>query len=556
MRSGLRRLAIGCALLLLGGAPSGALGAAAMTQLPPSTGWPLSARSAHGERKALEALYAPPGTALLWSVEQRPTPQARALLAILLDVADLGLRPQDYAAAALADALRVADTAQASGAQASETLRAELWRRLDAALTLAALRLLCDLHYGRIAPAAAAFHLPERSDDLDLAVMVRRLAAAGDVRAVLSSAEPAFVHYRLLEQLLPRYRALAAHAPRAPLRPQHSVRPGQPYEDAAALRALLAALDDLPAAAATAQPGLLDATLVQGLRHFQSRHGLRADGVLGKDTVTALQVPLSERVRQLELTLERWRWLPPFEQPPLIVNIPQFRLFAFRSTLDRREDILQMDVIVGRTYVRTQTPVFEASLRYVVFRPFWDVPYSITHREMLPKLRADPGYLASQHLQIVQGAGDDARVLTPTAQSVQLLAAGGARLRQEPGADNALGLVKFMLPNANNVYLHATPAHALFAEPQRAFSHGCIRVSDPVALAVHVLRQTPGDWTAQKVRDAMAASSSSRVTLAQPVPVLILYGTALATEAGEVLFFPDLYGHDRRLERLLGLPAV
>jgi murein L,D-transpeptidase YcbB/YkuD len=264
---------------------------------------------------------------------------------------------------------------------------------------------------------------------------------------------------------------------------------------------------------------------------------------------------LAARVRKINLTLERWRWLPAFQTPPIIVNIPEFRLFAFRRITDRAADILQMDVIVGRTFPRTRTPVFAADMKSVIFRPYWDVPRSITLGEMLPKIRANPGYLASQHLEIVSN-GPRAAVLPATPAGLEALAAGTARLRQQPGPDNALGLIKFDLPNFHSVYLHSTPAQQLFRRSRRAFSHGCIRVSDPVALASYVLRETPGGWTPARIEAAMHGSETRRVALAKPIRVMILYGTVLAKEDGEVLFFDDLYGQDRRLERLLGLAPV
>jgi murein L,D-transpeptidase YcbB/YkuD len=267
----------------------------------------------------------------------------------------------------------------------------------------------------------------------------------------------------------------------------------------------------------------------------------------------AQQPELTQRVRQIDLTLERWRWLPPFQTPPILVNIPQFRLFAFRATEDRAPDILQMDVIVGKIYPRMQTPVFESNMTYVVIRPYWDVPRSITVNEMLPKIRANPGYVAAQRLQIVSGQSDSSPAVAPTPENIDALAAGRLRLRQVPGEDTALGLIKFMFPNSYNVYLHSTPAHRLFKESVRAFSHGCIRVSDPLALATDVLNNAPGDWTREKIAAAMNDDKTIRVNLTQPINVLILYGTALATEAGPILFFDDIYGYDRKLERELGL---
>jgi murein L,D-transpeptidase YcbB/YkuD len=175
---------------------------------------------------------------------------------------------------------------------------------------------------------------------------------------------------------------------------------------------------------------------------------------------------------------------------------------------------------------------------------------------MLPKIQANPNYLARQRLELVNGQGDNSPVVAPTPEHLQLLVAGKLRLRQQPGEDNALGLAKFMFPNSYNVYLHSTPAHQLFNETVRAFSHGCIRVADPLSLATLVLKDAPGDWTREKIQAAMNGTTMQRINLPQPINVLILYATALATEAGPVLFFEDLYGYDQKLERQLGLAPV
>jgi len=437
----------------------------------------------HGALRALRAVYAS-RRALLWVADGRPTPAALALLRTLQQADAYGLEPQDYDAAGLAavaagtvgPGLATGGRVNTGDVTGGETV--QRWATFDVNLSAAALKLLCDLHYGRIDPHAAGFDLgTRRTDDLDLARELLSLAATADIGPRLAAIEPQFLHYRLLERALPRYRLLAVSEPAA-----------------------------------------------------------------------------SVQVRKIELTLERWRWLPPFRTPPIIVNIPEFRLFAFRTTADRSADILQMDVIVGRTFPRARTPVFVADMTSVIFRPYWDVPRDIMLREELPKIRAHPGYLAAQHLEIVSGATDAATPLPPTPATLDALASGAARLRQRPGPDNALGLIKFDLPNRYDVYLHSTPAQQLFLRQRRAFSHGCIRVSDPVALAALVLRDTPGDWTRARIVAAMNGTQTFRVRLAQPVRVIILYGTVLAKEDGEVLFFRDLYGQDRRLARLLGLP--
>jgi murein L,D-transpeptidase YcbB/YkuD len=231
-------------------------------------------------------------------------------------------------------------------------------------------------------------------------------------------------------------------------------------------------------------------------------------------------------------------------------------LFAFNTTADRVASILQMAVIVGQTNPSKRTPIFVGNLKYVVFRPYWDVPRSITLHEILPALRAHPDYLQRNNFEIVRGEGDDSPIVKPTPEAFTALAAGQLRVRQRPGDDNALGLIKFLFPNSHNVYMHSTPARQLFLASKRAFSHGCIRVSDPVALANYVLQKTPTPWDESRIVAAMHDDKSLRVELSESIPVLILYGTAMATEDGQVQFFDDIYGHDRKLEALLSLRPV
>jgi murein L,D-transpeptidase YcbB/YkuD len=500
------------------------------------------ASSQHGATEALHAAYARTADAPLWSHDGRATSQAQALMRELQHADAYGLPAENYSTAA-------------APAAANDAVR---WGQFDVQLSDAALRFMSDLHYGRVDPATAGFKLAAPHHQLDLAASLDTLAHAPEVGAALGAVEPPFYHYKLLKAALLRYLSLAQHPelrdlPAAP----RGLGTGEAYAGAPALRRLLLALGDLPPASGqTSSDTTFDAELSAAVRAFQQRHGLTPDGTLDKSTFAALTTPFEHRVRQIDLTLERWRWLSPFQTPPIIVNIPQFRLFAFRTTEDRVASILEMDVIVGRTYPRTQTPVFESNMRYVVLRPYWDVPSSITRNEMLPKLRANPAYLAAQHLEIVNGQADSSPVVAPTPENIEALAEGRLRLRQQPGEDNALGLIKFMFPNTYNVYLHSTPAHQLFKETVRAFSHGCIRVSDPLALATLVLKDASGDWTSEKIDAAMHGSKTLRINLSQPIDVLILYGTALATEAGPTMFFEDIYGYDRKLERQLGLAAL
>lgn len=482
------------------------------------------------------------------------------LTRVLDDAEAYGLRPADYGV----------DRIHAAALRLSDASTAGEWLQYDQLLTNAAVRLIGDLHYGRIDPRTAGFELPEPRRDLDVSATVAALAPAPDVTAAIAAIEPQFTHYALLKVALTKYRGLAAGPEPGPLpglgrRVLHA---GDRYPGAPSVRDRLRAEGDLAAAveagiggsagigAAAVDDQLLDPALVAALERYQNRHGLAADGSLNAATLVALSTPWAQRVRQIELTLERWRWLPQLNRPPIIVNIPEFRLFAFDTVLDRAASILQMPVIVGQVNPSKETPVFMSEMKYVVFRPYWDVPRSIAVREMLPKIRAQADYLRRNHLEIVRGESDESQALDPTPAAIAGLTAGDLRLRQRPGDDNALGLIKFVFPNAHDVYLHSTPARELFLKPRRAFSHGCIRVSDPQALAVHVLKNADGTWDPQRVAAAMHDGDNVRVALRDPIPVMILYGTAMATEAGPVQFFDDIYGHDRKLASLLHLEPV
>lgn len=438
---------------------------------------------------------------------------------------------------------------------ASGTADAELLNRYEHDLSELTGRFVTHLRYGRVSPRAAGFDLPTVAAGQDIREAVHRLAHAHSIDAELTSFEPRPIPYRLLKEALVHYRQLARDRTIQPL-PALSggaLRLGEEYVGAMQLRRQLMILGDLPATANDADSSTtLDAELTEALKRFQSRHGLAADGALGKQTLAALNVPLRQRVRQIELSMERWRWLSALPRPEIVINIPQFMLYALPRSERPNEQLLEMPVIVGRS--RDRTPIFTASIEQVIFNPYWDVPSSIVRKELLPKIRKDVRYLERHHFEIVRGGGDDAKVQQPTPAAIDALAAGELRLRQRPGSDNALGPVKFVLPNPYSIRLHGTAEPGLFAFSQRAFSHGCIRISDPAALAEYVLANAPGEWDAATIETALCGTQPRQVTLKVPVRVLVFYATAAATVSRGVMFSPDLYGHDARLEKLLTSP--
>lgn len=480
-----------------------------------------------------------PSGGLLWIQEGHLSVSGHTLLGEMRDAEKYGLRARDYGA----DALLARATAIATDAAPA----------LDAAISLAVGRFVTHLHSGRISPRAVGHDLDVPHAALDVPVAVRALAGSADPLAVLADYEPALEHYRLLIAALRHYRALAAQSEPVPL-PRltgTSVKPGQPYSGMGSLRARLVQLGDLEASAAESQTGeWLDGVTAMALVRFQVRHRLDIDGALGRATWDALNVPLATRVRQLEYSIERSRWLPSrLASPPIIVNIPQFELFAFRTTEDSEADMLIMDVVVGKVFPQNNTPVFVSDMKQVVLRPYWDVPRSILTGELLPQIKANPNWVAARGFEIVRGQGDDGAVVPQSAESVAGLESGALRLRQKPGPTNALGNAKFLFPNQYNVYLHDTPSQGAFAQSRRAASHGCVRVVDPPALARHVLRNNP-EWTDEKIAAAMNADVGTRITLKQPIRVFLIYATALALEDGRVLFFEDLYRHDEKLQKV------
>lgn len=432
-----------------------------------------------------------------------------------------------------------------------ETAHALLAR--DVALTLATLRYMRQLHLGRVDPRSVGLRLDAWAEPHDFATVLVEALAAARVGPALDGLAPPFVVYGELVAALARYRELARESwPAVP--PMPTARPGDvlPAGAAEAVRTRLHRLGDMAGGEPDFRGHRFDEALAAGIRRFQTRHGLASDGVLGRRTQAALAVTPRQRVVQIEIALERLRWLPDLGRRRVVaVNIPMFRLWAWEAGRLSDPPTLAMDVIVGRA-MRTTTPVFVERLEHVIFRPYWNVPASILRDEILPAARRSASYLTRQQMEIVQGAGDDARVVPTSDESLTALAVGTLRLRQRPGPHNALGLVKFAFPNQEGVYMHDTPTPELFARDRRDFSHGCIRVADPRALARWVLAGVEG-WPPDRMAEAMAGPSPVRVDAASPIDVVLFYLTAaVLPDDGALHFADDLYGHDARLARALG----
>jgi murein L,D-transpeptidase YcbB/YkuD len=475
----------------------------------------------------------------VWLNETGIAHQGREALAQLAAAAEHGLDPRDYDSPTLDSLARRLEAAPTSAAERM---------RFDLLLSVAFLRFIADLHSGRAHPAPLSRSLP--GAPLDLAAAVSAAVVGDSVPRLAHAVSPPLAQYRNLRRELARYRALDGDTTLPAVPRVARVRPGDPYAGVTALARRLAAFGDLAAQASVSDTAHRYAgDLVEAVRGFQRRHGLAADGVLGARTFDALNTPVARRVRQIELALERLRWLPPIgRQRLVVVNIPAFRLFAFDSAGGTGIPSLHMRVIVGKA-LDTRTPVLVEQLRYLEFQPYWNVPRSILIGEILPQLRRRPRYLREHGMELV---GPRDRVLgdAVTPAVLSQLAGGDLRLRQRPSSRNPLGRVKFVFPNAADVYLHGTPDTTLFSRQRRDFSHGCIRVERPAALAAWVLRDQPA-WTRDSVDAAMAAKPTRRALLTHPMPVILFYTTAVAEPGRGVAFYDDIYGHDRRLDEAL-----
>ena len=517
-----------------------------------------------------------------------PSKQATAFIQAFKDADKKGLIPEDYDAS-----LWDARVKKLAGKNDDDVAT------FDAAMTVNVMRYISDLRIGRVNPTHFNFDIDTDQKKYDLPTFVSDNAVdAADVPALIKQAEPDNDQYRKLEDALAGYlaqlnpppvptaAAATSEQPGAPARPAgklpnvfNSISVGETYPAANDLALRLEADGDLPAGSSASwpagQPGTYNAELAAAVRQYQGKHHIAATGDLTLVTVlslnhqrssarssskanapvsTAVVAPppvdpnLKAEIQKIDDSLERWRWLPDeYVNAPLMVNLPEYVVRAYKP--DHSLDFT-MKVIVGKAEGGHATPVFTHEMRYVIFRPFWNVPISIIKKELTKHIdKSGVGYLAEKGFETVDSHGDH---VNATAAEVER---GGVVVRQKPGAKNALGLIKFMFPNEYDIYLHSTDEQPLFSRTKRDFSHGCVRVQDPAALAVWVLDRgnaAPGDWDMQKVTDAMQTGPDNHtVSLKNNIPIVIFYLTANVGDDGQVHFFDDVYNYDKQLEDVL-----
>lgn len=485
-----------------------------------------------GREDILAEYYARRAWAPAWTDPARVGDLTR----LLAGASDHGLEPEDFFLSHIA----------AAGAGAADPGRAA---DRDLLLTEALIRYGYQRRFGKVDPAEMepAWNFRRGfADDEDPVTLLATAIDAPSLAARLAEEIRGGPWYRQLQQALVRYRAMAAAGGWPQVAPGPTLRAGDRDPRVVQLRERLRLEGDSTAAATVTEADIFDESLSAAVRGFQARHALAADGDVGPATLQELNVPVASRIDQLRLSLERVRWVAG-DAPAtyVVVNVAGFHVGYVRE----HRLAWQSRVVVGRA--ARQTPIFRGLMTYIELNPTWTVPPTILREDILPKLRRDPDYLSRERITVLDRAG---RVVDPRSVDWTAYRRGVPyTLRQEPGPANALGRIKLMFPNPHAVYLHDTPARGLFDRPERTFSSGCIRVEDPLALAERVLDDPR--WDRAALEAAIATGSTRRVTLPVPVPVLLVYLTAIAGPDGTVGFFRDVYGRDPSLLAALDGPV-
>lgn len=485
-----------------------------------------------------------------WSDNNGLLPQAEVLINIIRDADREGLKPNDYHFSQLETALRgirqdkVVSYPNYQSDDNSPNPR-DL-ANIDLLLTDAFILYGSHLLHGRINPKTVDAAWLIEDQEQDLIEVLRTALSSNKVEEALKNLMPRHPSYTSLTQALIKYREIADKGGWPTLSDGPKMEKGEHSERVTVLRKRLAITGDLNEEL-TNDSELFDDSLEQALRNFQRRHGLRTDGIVGQYTLAALNVPVEKRIGQIELNMERLRWLPQnLGSRYILVNVANFELYV----AENNQTLMSMRVIVGKPY--WNTPVFTAEMTYLVLNPHWNIPQTIFAEEKLPKIKKDPEYFSKDRIRVLKGWSPKAQEIDPTTIDWSKVTEQNFnyRLRQEPGTGNPLGQIKFMFPNPYHVYLHDTPQKSLFSRTDRNLSHGCIRIEKPLDLAEYVLHLSPA-WTPRKIRTAINKGATKSVGLPEPIPVYLVYFTAWVEEDSSIEFRNDIYGRDEALYQAL-----
>ena len=493
---------------------------------------------------ALPAFYKSRDFRPAWIDDRLSLGQARAFLDALRLVAQDGLDPANYHLATLESLLAGIDEAARKGLR---RVPADALADLEMLLTDSFLLCASHLVHGQVDPETIQSEWSVKGRAGDLAAVLAKGLAAGDVPGALDSLRPAHAVYTGLRKAFREYGAVATSGgwPGFPAGPK--LVKGDRAARVAALRTTLAAMGELSGAGTPGRPDLFDGDLETAVRKFQRRHGLEPDGVVGAGTAFALNVSAAERLEQIRANLERWRWITQdLGERYVLVNVADFRVAVYEAG----REVLSWPAIVGRAY--RQTPDFSGVMSTITLNPAWNVPPKLTREDILPKVRENPAYLKKKGFRVFENWTENAREIDTAAVDWLLFDEDrmSYKFRQDPGPQNSLGRIMFLFPNKYDVYIHDTPERWLFGPAVRDFSSGCVRIEKPFELAAYVLRNDP-DWTKEKVAEAVAVGTTQVIWLRERLRVHVLYWTAWLGEDGRVQFRQDIYLRDAALVRAL-----
>ncbi len=481
----------------------------------------------------LTGIYDKTAAEPLWVNSQGPTEKAQIIVNYLKNCYQDGLNPQEYGIDRLLELWSTEDVDKLA--------------ELETALTYNLVKYMHDISYGqlKLLDSDPVLFAEAGDKDFDPIIAVKRAQSTIDLNRFLAALPPQHHQYLSLKAGLAHYRKIAENGgwPAVPDGPK--LRPGDIDPRIKLVRKRLQVTDPLLGPAEGPAASRFDPMLKQAVIDFQRQHGLAVDGVIGKNTISALNIPVAEKITSIRINMARWRWQAhDLGERYVLVNIASYNLKAFEG----EEITLDIPVIVGEE--QHQTPVFSGSIRYMDVNPFWNIPTSIAKNEELPALRKNSNHLINRHVRLFSNWQTDAVELDSTNINWHTVTEGqiaGYRLRQDPGPWNALGKIKFIFPNAYSVYMHDTPSHNLFGRTRRNFSHGCIRVSDGLSLALFLLKDQRDRWPIEEFEGIYKNDKRKVITLATPVPVHITYLTTWADKNGTMYFNRDIYDRDAKL---------
>jgi murein L,D-transpeptidase YcbB/YkuD len=482
-----------------------------------------------------------------WTDIQGPLRQTQALLDAIRDADREGLKPADYHLDKIEAILSELHHKPKFWKQPDPSLLVNL----DLLLTDAFLVFGSHLLSGRINPEQIDPQWFANRRETDLAQLLAEALSSNQIKETLAAFLPAYAGYKRLRDTLAIYRKFA-EAGGWPTVPSGSkLRQGERSERIPLLRQRLAAEGFLADHGANEQ-ALFDTDLEQTLIKFQVQNGMEPDGILGPQTLQALNISADQRVRQIVVNLERWRWLPQkLGDRYILVNVASFNL----DIVEKETPILSMRVVAGKSY--RKTPVFSDMITYLVINPFWGVPDTIAKKDILPKAKKDAKFLIDRKFKVFQGWGANTKEIDPGIIDWSTVTATNLsyRFQQDPGPQNALGRIKFMFPNKFDVYLHDTPSKELFAKARRDFSSGCIRIEKPIEMAEYLLRNHP-DWPPEKIRSTLSGNdvTTQTIKLPEPVNIHLLYWTVWVGKDDRIHFSPDIYDRDAVLDAAMREP--